>query len=446
MSPKAASTATGPLAPSNPETKEDTALWSLKHVQVLWSWAARPSKPTYPPISSIPPTPATRLLEADAVPATGEPFPTEPILTRNAHHEPSKSNTVLYLAYGSNMCSKTFLGMRGIRPLSQVNVSAPSLDLTFDLPGLPYREPCFANTALRKLPEPPKLPPKVPDMPDLPDPPKMPPFSSSNRQRRPINWTKGLVGVVYEVTAEDYAKIITTEGGGASYHDILVPCFPLPATIGVPEKPDIPVPPRPFLARTLYAPRLPDIPDKPPKEDDRSPTGNDDGDGDKCPKPEPPSWIQKLLLPVRRPQANYAQPSPRYLSLLTTGAAEHDLPQDYQAYLQSLRPYTATTCRQKLGQVLFLSFWAPWVITAMFGGRLFSDEKGRAPKWVVAGTTVLFNIVWASYDYVAKPIFGDGERTLEEEETDGQRSWVRERWGGGRRERGTVDERMVLLA
>lgn len=77
---------------------------------------------------------------------------------------------------------------------------------------------------------------------------------------------------------------------------------------------------------------------------------------------------------------------------------------------------------------------------------MFSDEKGRAPKWVVAGTTVLFNIVWASYDYVAKPIFGDGERTLEEEETDGQRSWVGERWGGGRRERGTVDERSVLLA
>ncbi|KAK4174829.1 hypothetical protein QBC36DRAFT_332771 [Triangularia setosa] len=433
MSPKAASTATGPLAPSNPETKEDTALWSLKHVQVLWSWAAKPSKPKYPPISSIPPTPASRLLEADAVPATGEPFPTEPILTKNAHHGPSKSNTVLYLAYGSNMCAKTFLGMRGIRPLSQLNVSAPSLDLTFDLPGLPYREPCFANTTLRKLPEPPKLPPKVPDLPDLPDPPKMPPFSSpTGNTRKPINWTKGLIGVVYEVTAEDYAKIITTEGGGSSYHDILVPCFPLSVTIGVPEKPDIPIPPRPFLARTLYAPRLPAVPDHPPS--------SQDGD-DECPKPEPPSWLKKLLLPVRRPSPDYAQPSSRYLGLLTAGAAEHDLPQDYQAYLQSLQPYTATTCLQKIGQMVFLGFWAPLFITVMLGGRMFSDEMGKAPKWVVVGTTVLFNLVWVSYDHIAKPIFGEGERTVEKEETETHRK--REWWWGSW---GTEEERRVLLA
>ncbi|KAK4196964.1 hypothetical protein QBC40DRAFT_342364 [Triangularia verruculosa] len=438
MSTKTVSTATGPLAPSNPQTKEDTALWSLRHVQILWSWAAKPSKPKYPPISSIPSTPASRLLEPDAVPTTGEPFPTEPILTKNAHHGPSKANTVLYLAYGSNMCAKTFLGMRGIRPLSQINVSAPSLDLTFDLPGLPYREPCFANTALRKLPEPPKLPPKVPG--DLPDLPKLPPFSSSrdDSPRKPITWTKGLIGVVYEVTAEDYAKIITTEGGGASYHDILVPCLPLPPAIGVPEKPDIPLPPKPFLARTLYAPRLPDIPDdKPPSEE------NDDGD-DGRPKPEPPSWFQKLLLPARRPQSDYAQPSPRYLGLLITGAAEHDLPQEYQAYLQSLQPYTATTSLQKVGQVLFLGFWAPVFLTVMFGGRLFGDEKGKAPRWVVVGTTVLFNLVWASYDYIAKPIFGEGERTMEEEERG--RGWCSEWWGSMRKERGTEEERRVFLA
>ncbi|KAK0748340.1 hypothetical protein B0T21DRAFT_356369 [Apiosordaria backusii] len=441
MSSDQASTATGPLAPSNPQTKEDTALWSLKHVQVLWSWAAKPSKPTYPPISSIPPTPASRLLEADAVPATGEPFPTEPILTKNAHHEPAKSNTVLYLAYGSNMCAKTFLGMRGIRPLSQLNVSAPSLDLTFDLPGLPYREPCFANTALRKLPEPPKLPPKVPE---LPDPPKLPPYSldhpSSDEKSKPQKWNKGLIGVVYEVTPQDYAKIITTEGGGANYHDILVPCLPLPASIGVPEKPDIPVPPRPFLARTLYAPRLPDIPDKPP-------SSQDDDDSSPEPKPSPPSWLQKLLLPVRRPHPNYAQPSPRYLGLLVTGAAEHDLPPDYQSYLQSLQPYTPTTTLQRIGQVFFLGFWAPFFITVMLGGRMFGDEKGKAPRWVVVVTTVMFNFVWGSYDYIAKPIFGEGERTIEREEKLGEREtgwWGC--WRSGNREKGTEEEKRVFLA
>lgn len=55
----------------------------------------------------------------------------------------------------------------------------------------------------------------------------------------------------------------------------------------------------------------------------------------------------------------------------------------------------------------------------MFGGWLFSDEKGRVFKWVVVGMMVLFNIVWVSYDYVVKFIFGDGERMFEEEEMDG---------------------------
>lgn len=420
--------------PNLSRSDEDTAVWSLRHLQILWSRPRRPPPPTYPPISSIPHTSAARLSEPDVSPT---PFPSEPVLAKAVQQDaPSKPKTVLYLAYGSNMCAQTFLGMRGIRPLSQVNVSAPALDLTFDLPGLPYREPCFANTALRKLPpvkpplDPPKLPPGIPGHPPPLKPPAAPqaepnsnagdrdedePAAVSRFPGDPV-WRKGLYGVVYEVTAEDYAKIVATEGGGASYHDILVPCLALPARVGVPEKPSpIPIPPKPFLAHTLYAPRLPDVPDD--GRDDNNGDGGDDDDDDKPTppaKPALPGWIAKLLVPVRRPQPDYAQPSARYLKLLRDGAREHDLPADYQAYLGALQPYTVTTRRQKIGQVLFLGFWMPMLVLAMSASRRLANDKGRAPAWLVSVTTVVFNLIWASYDHVAKPLFGDGERTIPE--------------------------------
>ncbi|KAL1839277.1 hypothetical protein VTJ49DRAFT_1677 [Mycothermus thermophilus] len=381
------------------KSKDDTAVWSLKHIQVLWSWAARPKpvQPKYPPISSIPRTSADRLREPDVAPT---PFPAEPIRASEFHQDaPTKPKTVLYLAYGSNMAAETFLGMRGIRPLSQINVSAPSLDLTFDLPGIPYREPCFANTAMRKIPgkkpsfDPPEFPPGAPGR-----PPRQDDLSASrDKNTRDPVWTKGLYGVVYEVTPDDYARIVATEGGGASYHDILVPCFALPptTTIHVPEQPTH-QPPAPFLAHTLYAPRLPA---EPPQT-----------------IPPLPGFLRRLLLPTRRPEATHAQPSLRYLNLLRAGAREHDLPPDYQAYLGQLRPYRATTRGQRLGQVVFLGFWLPPLVAVMMSSRIFADEKGRAPGWLVVASTCVFNLIWTSYDWVGKRVFGDGERSVEDEE------------------------------
>ncbi|KAL8824294.1 MAG: hypothetical protein Q9191_005150, partial [Dirinaria sp. TL-2023a] len=132
-----------------------------------------------------------------------------------------KPKTILYLAYGSNLCAETFLGKRGIRPLSQINVAVPALVMTFDLAGLPYTEPCFANTAYRHHTE--KPPTEKSENTPLLLSQKDKPKYHKNR------WLKPLVGVVYEVTPADFAHIIATEGGGASYHDILVDCHPLPA-------------------------------------------------------------------------------------------------------------------------------------------------------------------------------------------------------------------------
>ncbi|KAI7198557.1 hypothetical protein KC316_g11445 [Hortaea werneckii] len=71
----------------------------------------------------------------------------------------SKKESVLYLAYGSNLSNETFRGNRGIKPLSQINVQVPSLRLTFDLPGIPYAEPCFANSGSRDPDNDPTKPP-----------------------------------------------------------------------------------------------------------------------------------------------------------------------------------------------------------------------------------------------------------------------------------------------
>ncbi|KAI0447355.1 hypothetical protein F4803DRAFT_499276 [Xylaria telfairii] len=360
----------------------------------LWNsptWYRRaPTPKSYPPISSIPKTSRQRLALAS---------PDSPS---------ASTKTILYLAYGSNLCAETFLGRRGIRPVSQINVSAPAFDLSFDLPGIPYNEPCFANTRPRKIPGIPGQPPKFPP----------PPYSAAAPAAvasKPT-WSKGVYGVVYEVTPEDYANIIKTEGGGQGYHDVLTPCFELPPALHVPEKPPFPELPKPFLAHTLYAPSLPNLPGD---DDPKNPPGKDDGDDgddDKDPRRQP--WFRRLFLPVHRPDPDYAQASARYLKLIRDGAREHALPDDYQAYLGRLEPYTMTTARQRVGRVLFMVAALPFLLL-MFGlGRLLADDVGRTPRWLGAATTACMNLLWVVYDGFFKPLFGDGERTMPEQQDD----------------------------
>ncbi|KAM7186750.1 hypothetical protein V8F20_011261 [Naviculisporaceae sp. PSN 640] len=481
-----------------------TTLFTLTRLQDLLLHRRNP-RPSYPSIASIPRISPERLRAPDASPT---PFPDEPIpatslQTPSTYTPPDKPRTVLYLAYGSNLCAQTFLGQRGIRPISQVNVSCPSLDLTFDLPGIPYIEPCFANTAPRKIPKtPPKLPPGLPDPtkppanpPEVPNPgkPSLPPApppikwdeteTSKEVKSKEPTWDKGLIGVVYEVTQSDYAHIVATEGGGLGYKDILVPCLPLPASVGVPERPpEIPIP---FLAHTLFAPQIPDLPDDrddkttTPSNLERQPlyppwysnsahtasTDDDDGDDDdkpSLPKPTPPDLpkiiarlpapLRKLFLPKSRTKSHpfepYSQPSARYLSLLQTGAFEHDLPQEYQTYLASLQPYTITTHRQKFASYLVLIFLGPILFLGMFiGQKFFTDPKtGKLPGWFGLLMNFFGNLVWGGYDLVGKKFFGDGERTEEDEnedDFDGAVGWkAKNCWGEGE---GADREKQSLL-
>ncbi|KAF1824338.1 uncharacterized protein K489DRAFT_354218 [Dissoconium aciculare CBS 342.82] len=273
----------------------------------------------------------------------------------------TQKGTVLYLAYGSNLCNETFRGKRKVVPISEINVQVPTLRLTFDLPGLPYLEPCFANSALRD------------------------PSNDPSRDYRKNAWRKGLIGVVYEVTAADYANIIATEGGGASYKDILVDCYPFADDdphASVPSSPST----APFKAHTLFAPaRQPE-----------SPASSDEGTGGR----------------FQRPDTSYAQPSARYLKLISSGATERGLPFEYREYLDSIRPYRITTTRQTIGKALFAGFWGP-VILGMFAlSKLVAGKNGRAPPWMARLLTAVFGFVWVAYDRFYRPVFGDGERTI----------------------------------
>lgn len=270
---------------------------------------------------------------------------------------PSSKDTVLYLAYGSNLSTETFRGKRGIQPLSQVNVLVPQLVATFDLPGVPYAEPCFANTRYRR--------PDGEAYTGISEKDELLPHPLGYHKDR---WHKGLVGVVYEVTKADYAHIIATEGGGAGYQDVVVDCYPLS---GDPTE-EVPLHPQGerFKAHTLFS---------------------------------PPRII--------RPDPSYAQPSARYLKLVTDGAEECLLPYEYQNYLKGIRPYEPTTAKQRLGQFIFLATWAPALALIFGAGDIFLDKDGRYPDWYKAFANAIFVAVWASYDNFFKQIFGDGERS-----------------------------------
>ena len=292
-------------------------------------------------------------------------------------HARAQKETVLYLAYGSNLSAEKFRGDRGVNPLAQINVIVPSLVMTFDLPGIPYTEPCFANSKYR-----------TPES-DAAGDEKAGLLSHCNPGEADYHkdrWKKGMVGVVYEVTKADYAHIIATEGGGSGYQDVVVDCWALPSHIDT-----VPAVPAgtPFKVHTLYAPPLP-----------------------------PDALALRTTASSTRRDPSYAQPSARYLKLICDGADELGLPQEYKTYLHGIRFYRVTTARQQLGSYIFQAIWLPIVACLFAISRVSADKDGRYPPWLVMLFQVTFDSVWQSYDLLFKNLFGDGERTMKSSEGD----------------------------
>lgn len=325
-------------------------------LSALWEWMSIPARTlrrrSYERTSkSIPRISEDRQRESH----NDRPFDASS-LTQDVAADPTtaKHRTVLYLAYGSNLCDETFLGKRGIKPLSSLNVAVPAAIMTFDLPGIAYKEPCFANIRYRT------------DNDGADD------KSPYHKDR----WHKPLVGVVYEVTLADYAHIIATEGGGSGYQDVLIDCYALSSNPrdAVPEHPSTPS----FKAHTLF-----------------DPAGH------------------------HRADPSYAQPSARYLKLITDGAMERSLPYEYQDYLHQIRSYHTTTFLQIMGAALFTAVWGPIILTIITVlAPMFARKDGTMPQWLARTLRMLFRTCWLSYDRVFKPVFGDGERTIGDDDAD----------------------------
>ncbi|KAL9627114.1 MAG: hypothetical protein Q9164_007699, partial [Protoblastenia rupestris] len=325
----------GTQSPQPRRPADENAVAALNKIHKIESATKKPHL-----IRSDLPEPTTRRRNASL---DEHPFlldePTSDGLPHEVGAEDNQPDTVLYLAYGSNLCAETFQGKRGVRPISAINVVVPELVMTFDLPGIPYAEPCFANTKYR---QPPSTPPSSTSE-------KSPLLSTTSptlnhtRKNHNPHWPKGLVGVVYEVSLTDYARIIATEGGGASYTDILITCHPLPSgTTHVPPYPSTP----PFKAHTLYSPVYP-------------------------PGKAPPGASSK----ISRPDPDYAQPSVRYLKLINDGAGEHAFPSEYKDYLLSIQPYTMTNDKQRLGGWIFRMTWWPIISSVFRLNAMFADKR-----------------------------------------------------------------------
>ncbi|KFY22370.1 hypothetical protein V491_02816, partial [Pseudogymnoascus sp. VKM F-3775] len=98
-----------------------------------------------------------------------------------------------------------------------------------------------------------------------------------------------------------------------------------------------------------------------------------------------------------------------------SGAAEHNLPDEYREYLAQIRPYVATRTSQKIGRIAFAALWAPIFLPIMIVSRKLVDDKGVAPGWLKLVMDGLKVAMWGSYDIFYKHIWGEGERTVESE-------------------------------
>jgi hypothetical protein len=60
---------------------------------------------------------------------------------------------------------------------------------------------------------------------------------------------------------------------------------------------------------------------------------------------------------------------------------------------------------------------------------MLADKDGKWPAWIIVVGAVWSNLIWMAYDAIFKRLFGDGERTEEDEDgTRRRRAW---RYGGG---------------
>ncbi|CCG84585.1 protein of unknown function [Taphrina deformans PYCC 5710] len=159
-----------------------------------------------------------------------------------------------------------------------------------------------------------------------------------------------LHGMAYLISSKDYWHIIATEGGDSSYRQIQVQAI------------------------------------------------------DPLTKEEHKVWTLQAVRPRKD-----CQPSLRYITIIRQGAREHNFPQEYLEYLDSVEPFILKGKRQKIGAALFIGFFMP-IITWIFALRaLLTKENGEGPAWLSAFARIVFKTAWSIHDKVWADKFGRGD-------------------------------------
>ncbi|KAF7176340.1 hypothetical protein CNMCM7691_002265 [Aspergillus felis] len=123
-----------------------------------------------------------------------------PLLPRST---PDQDRLVWYLAYGSNLASKTFREDRQMSPQAAAAVGVPGWRLTMSSAGFPYREPAFAS---------------IEEIPGLP---------SSEKPENEKDREVALCGTAYLITWAQWIQIIASEGGGIAYEQAVLSAQPI---------------------------------------------------------------------------------------------------------------------------------------------------------------------------------------------------------------------------
>ncbi|KAF9958224.1 hypothetical protein BGZ72_000687 [Mortierella alpina] len=268
-------------------------------------------------------------------------------------------DSVWYLAYGSNMDPKVLTGRRKIQPLDSRPVIVPDYWLSFDINGIPFVEPCFAS--ILRI-----------DSARLHDKAYAREVHTRTQYGREFLWDENhpdhpkrsfpptLQGVAHKITLDDWQRVIQTEGGWGhdvptGYNQIKVDC----RIMGTDEH---------ISAHVLEA--------------------------------RPLSIM------------SHCQPSARYKSLLTAGAAHHNLDPAYQDYLARIVPYECTGVRSKLGRVLFMGVNAPilMMFTILFwkNKRKSKEESQRPPYWTAWCFDKASRFSSVVHDFLVAPVLGSG--------------------------------------
>ena len=244
----------------------------------------------------------------------------------------AETPSVWVFAFGSNMKKDVLEGRRMIKPAESVPAIVPGYMLTFNQPGLPYREPGFATIE---------------------------PLDAKYPGSRPVH------GVAHLMTPTQWEYYKETEGASVQSDE----------GYGVLEVDLDAYDGRKLKAYTLMT---------------------------------QPKSLQSL-------RGFYALPSKRYIELLRTGAAEHNLDPEYQKYLNEMVYYEPKGVGGKLGSMVMgavafgLLFPAFGIMRfyRKFRGLHSVNKNGMVSKLYAKYFRFVFRFSWGIH-WVLRPVLGCG--------------------------------------